>query len=117
MPYQQESNSIEIAKNQINVTELLKDIKHQHTCNGESKYSIRRKNTFEDFAVTVQKPWISPCKLINVTFIGEPNVDIGGPRTEFFSSKFVFFGFFSSFKVERYFDSFSSLLSLVCLYV
>ena len=80
MPYQQESNSIEIAKNQINVTELLKGIKHQHICNGESKYRIRRNNAFEDFAVNDQKPWISPCKLINVTFIGEPSVDIGGPR-------------------------------------
>ena len=64
MPYQQESSSIEVAKNQINITELFKDIKHHHTCNGEIKYRIRRSSAFENFAVTVQKPWISPCKLI-----------------------------------------------------
>ena len=40
MPYQQESSSIEVAKNQINITELFKDIKHHHTCNGEIKYKI-----------------------------------------------------------------------------
>ena len=74
MPFQQESNIIKVAKNQINVTQPFKDIKHQHPCNGESKSRIRGNNAFEYFAVTIQKPWISPCKLINVTFIGEPSI-------------------------------------------
>ena len=53
---------------------------------------IRRKYAWQDF-INYQdgkKPFKETANLI-VMFIGEPSIDIGGPRREIFSSKPIFF--------------------------
>ena len=48
------------------------------------RVTIRRKSILQDTLTTLrQKPW-KASKHIQVTFIGEPGVDDGGPRREYF---------------------------------
>lgn len=49
------------------------------------RISIRRKSVFDDYLEVVKKMWFNPKQLLKVTFIGEPAIDDGGPRREFFS--------------------------------
>jgi len=44
------------------------------------RITVRRKNIFEDTRKALERP----SKHIRVTFLGEPAVDDGGPRREFF---------------------------------
>ena len=52
-----------------------------------NKVSVRRSHTFQDYAEKRKKPK-RPFKenaMLKVTFYGEPAVDDGGPRREFFT--------------------------------
>lgn len=51
----------------------------------KSRINIRRKSVFEDYLELDKKKWFNPKQLLKVTFIGEPAIDDGGPRREFFS--------------------------------
>lgn len=49
--------------------------------------NIRRSTAFKDYSASRKKKWFKPKNLLKVTFLGEPAVDDGGPRREFFSGK------------------------------
>lgn len=49
------------------------------------RINVRRKEIFNDYMAVSQKPWFNNRRLLKVTFVGEPAVDDGGPRREFFS--------------------------------
>ncbi|CAB4034361.1 G2 M phase-specific E3 ubiquitin- ligase isoform X3 [Paramuricea clavata] len=49
------------------------------------RINVRRENTFQDFIAIRKKPWFDLGKVFKVIFIGEPAIDDGGPRREFFS--------------------------------
>ena len=46
---------------------------------------IRRNNIWKDALRAITKPSFTPTNQMRVTFIGEPAVDEGGPRREFFT--------------------------------
>lgn len=54
----------------------------------KTRISVRRKNILEDFLAIRKKPWFNLSNVFKVTFIGEPAIDDGGPRREFFSGLF-----------------------------
>lgn len=52
-----------------------------------NRINIRRSTAFKDYSASRKKKWFKPKNLLKVTFLGEPAVDDGGPRREFFSGK------------------------------
>lgn len=46
---------------------------------------VRRNNIWKDALRAITKPSFTPTNRMRVTFIGEPAVDEGGPRREFFT--------------------------------
>ena len=52
-----------------------------------NKVSVRRSHTFQDYAEKRKKPkrLFKENAMLKVTFYGEPAVDDGGPRREFFT--------------------------------
>ena len=48
------------------------------------RISVRRKNIFHNFVAIRKKPWFDLNKAFKVVFVGEPAIDDGGPRREFF---------------------------------
>ena len=52
-----------------------------------NKLTVRRKAIFQDYLETRRDPkrHFNPKGVLKVTFIGEPAIDDGGPRREFFS--------------------------------
>ena len=54
-------------------------------CELTNRLSIRRRLIFQDYMDARKKKWFKPKALLKVTFIGEPAVDDGGPRREFFT--------------------------------
>ena len=65
-------------KNLVNDLSLNVDV-------ARSRINIRCKSVFEDYLEMAKKKWFNPKQLLKVTFIGEPAVDDGGARREFFS--------------------------------
>ena len=49
------------------------------------RINIRRKNIFQDFVAIRKNPWFDLNRAFKVVFVGEPAIDDGGPRREFFS--------------------------------
>ena len=49
------------------------------------RINVRRKEVFNDYLTISKKPWFNNKQLLKITFVGEPAVDDGGPRREFFS--------------------------------
>jgi hypothetical protein len=63
---------------------LRRNVKEEIT-----KIYVRRKRLWEDFVhVTKSCKWFQPQNNIKVTFIGEPAIDDGGPKREFFTGKY-----------------------------
>lgn len=54
-----------------------------------NRLSIRRRYAFQDYLAARRKPKrkFNPKAMLKITFIGEPAVDDGGPRREFFSGR------------------------------
>ena len=50
-----------------------------------NRISIRRSSAFQDYVAARKKKWFHLKGSLKVTFIGEPAVDEGGPRREFFT--------------------------------
>ena len=60
---------------------LRKNVKEENT-----KIYVRRKQLWEDFVhVTKNCKWFHPQNSIKVIFVGEPAIDGGGPKREFFT--------------------------------
>ena len=51
----------------------------------ESRINVQRKFLWDDYLEARSRPWVHPENAIWVVFIGEPAVDDGGPRREFFT--------------------------------
>ena len=54
------------------------------------RFYVRRKNMWKDYIDFRKKPWIKKESQITIVFVGEPAVDDGGPKREFFAGKFLF---------------------------
>lgn len=52
---------------------------------GQARVNIRRALMWDDFKEARMKNRITPNNMLKVVFVGEPAVDDGGPRREFFS--------------------------------
>lgn len=57
-------------------------------CELTNRVSIRRRLIFQDYMDTRKKKWFKPKAMLKVTFVGEPAVDDGGPKREFFTGNF-----------------------------
>jgi hypothetical protein len=53
-----------------------------------NRVSVRRSSAFQDYLVAKRKKWFKPKATLKVTFIGEPAVDDGGPKREFFTGMY-----------------------------
>ena len=49
------------------------------------RINVRRKLVFKDYLDVAKKSWFNSARMLKVTFVGEPAIDDGGPRREFFS--------------------------------
>ena len=58
---------------------------------GQARINVRRSHIWNDFKDARNKKRVKPNNMIKVVFIGEPAVDDGGPRREFFSGMFLLF--------------------------
>ena len=68
--------------------EKMKDLINECASNVEEvkiRINVRRKEVFNDYLTASQKQWFNNKRLFKITFVGEPAVDDGGPRREFFS--------------------------------
>ena len=72
--------------------ELKKRIKEKLTTltvrvesNLSSRFNVRRKTLWTDYLEYRKKPWVSGTKMLHVIFVGEPAIDDGGPKREFFA--------------------------------
>ena len=57
-------------------------------CELTNRVSIRRRLIFQDYMDTRKKKWFKPKAMLKVTYVGEPAVDDGGPKREFFTGNF-----------------------------
>lgn len=53
------------------------------------RINVRRKTLWDDF-LRERKRRVKPEKMLKVVFVGEPAIDDGGPRREFFSGTELF---------------------------
>ena len=70
------------------LTAILETLQQQYVSEKEVRVNIRRKHIWSDFKQARKKFNLVPSNKIKVVFLGEPAVDDGGPRREFFSGKF-----------------------------
>ncbi|XP_068684539.1 G2/M phase-specific E3 ubiquitin-protein ligase-like [Montipora foliosa] len=57
-------------------------------CEVRNRVSIRCRLIFQDYIDTRKKKWFKPKAMLKVTCVGEPAVDDGGPKREFFTEIF-----------------------------
>lgn len=70
----------------VDAITILKDINCTYKSNGILRIKVRRHKVFEDFKLTIAKPWnYDHEKELKVVFTGEPGVDDGGPKRELFT--------------------------------
>lgn len=70
-----------ICREDLNSVMILKE----HLEQAASNLHIRRNHMWHDALRAITKPTFDPLLPVRVTFIGEPAVDDGGPRREFFT--------------------------------
>ena len=61
-----------------------------------TRINVRRRFLLEDFK-NARKRKINPLSNLKITFVGEPSIDDGGPKREFFCGKYLFFSFIAFF--------------------
>ena len=69
---------------------VIEKLQHNVTRTTRNRVNIRRRECFNDFVNARRKKWFKPEAVLKITFSGEPAVDGGGPRREFFTGKFSF---------------------------
>jgi hypothetical protein len=52
-----------------------------------NRVNIRRASAFKDYSIVRRKKWFKPKGMLKIIFLGEPAIDDGGPKREFFSGK------------------------------
>ena len=85
------STSVEIGSiiSPDDLTAILETLQQQYVSEKEVRVNIQRKYIWSDFKQARKKLNIVPSNKIKVVFLGEPAVDDGGPRREFFSGKLI----------------------------
>lgn len=76
-------------QNDLTYSTLIKTVQKNMEKDQPVRINIRRKTLWEDF-VRERNRRVKPEKLVKVVFIGEPAIDDGGPRREFFSGEVQF---------------------------
>lgn len=71
------------------LTAILETLQQQYVSKKEVRVNIRRKYIWSDFKQARKKFSLVPSNKIKVVFLGEPAVDDGSPRREFFSGKLI----------------------------
>lgn len=66
----------------------VSNLRHLCQCELTNRVSIRRRLIFQDYMDTRKKKWFKPKSLLKVILVGEPAVDDGGPKREFFTGNF-----------------------------
>ena len=61
---------------------------HVNTLEEAKSLRVRRKCLWEDYKAARSRGKLSPSRQIRIIFLGEPAIDDGGPKREFFSGKF-----------------------------
>lgn len=72
-----------------NIKSIISDLASKCLTPEAVRVNIRRKNLWADFKETKRKRNVTPNDRIRVVFLGEPSVDDGGPKREFFSGNVV----------------------------
>ena len=71
---------------------MAKNVSQHHQCKvitgrdeeDHQRICVRRSHLFSDAACAFSRPNFNVSKLLKVVFVGEPSVDEGGPRRDFF---------------------------------
>lgn len=50
-----------------------------------SRIDVQRKHLWDDYVDARKRPWVKSNNTMKIIFIGEPAVDDGGPKREFFT--------------------------------
>lgn len=66
------------------VIQIIKDNVNRISIN---RIAIRRREAFQDYLETRRKKWFTEGAILKINFSGEPAVDGGGPRREFFTGE------------------------------
>ena len=61
-----------------------------------TRINVRRRFLLEDFK-NARKRRVHPLSNLKITFVGEPSIDDGGPKREFFCGKYLLFSFIAFF--------------------
>ena len=69
---------------------LIKELQNNLEPGDPVCINVRRKTLWEDFTKE-RKKRVKPQQKLKVLFLGEPAIDDGGPRREFFSGKVLLF--------------------------
>ncbi len=75
-------------QNDLTHSTLIKMVQKDMEKDPPVRINIRRKTLWEDF-IKERNRRVKPEKLVKVVFIGEPAIDDGGPRREFFSGNVI----------------------------
>ena len=71
------------------LTGILETLQRQYVSEKEVRVNIRRKHIWSDFKQARKKFNLVPSHKMKIVFLGEPAVDNGGPRREFFAGKLI----------------------------
>ena len=74
----------ESATDDVNIGTILQEHTQKVCASDIQRINIRQSHLLDDAISLVQKATFCPGKTLKVRFIGEPAVDDGGPRREFF---------------------------------
>ena len=74
---------------------VVEKLQHNVIRTTRNRVNIRRRECFSDYVDARRKKWFKPEGILKITFSGEPAVDGGGPRREFFTGKCFLNVFFS----------------------
>ena len=73
--------------NALSLKTEIKKIKENNLDKGRILVTVRRNNIWNDFK-RARERYYRPDSALKVTFSGEPAIDIGGPKREFFAGEF-----------------------------
>ena len=67
--------------------DIIKKINSSLKRTSINRITIRRREAFQDYLEARRKKWFKEGAVLTISFAGEPAVDGGGPRREFFTGK------------------------------
>lgn len=73
-----------------NIDAILKDIVNK-VDQKTVRIDVRRKYLWDDYVEAQKRPWVKKECSLKIVFLGEPAVDDGGPKREFFTGMYAIF--------------------------